>query len=68
MFVMTTAKQIVALSILPLFVFAIGLNTIGLGIEEIEGDYAHHHITISHPLVKICGDHICKPGEKYPLP
>lgn len=27
-------------------------------------DYLHSHCTASHPCQQVCGDHICKPGEK----
>ncbi|HKU32873.1 MAG TPA: hypothetical protein VJR22_03395 [Candidatus Nitrosotalea sp.] len=29
-------------------------------------DYQHHHCTIGLPCYTVCGDHICKPGEKPP--
>ena len=27
-------------------------------------DWLHHHCTTGHPCKFVCGDHICKPGEK----
>ncbi len=29
-------------------------------------DYQHHHCTIGLPCYTVCGDHVCKPGEKLP--
>ncbi|GEM_PF-6765522 len=53
------------LAILAASAFVTSAYATGSSDWDIDNDYAHIHATAGHSPEKICGDHICKPGEKY---
>lgn len=59
------SKMFALLAILPLLWLAAGWNVLDSSEWQVDDIYSHHHNTASHQIVQICGDHICKPGEKY---
>lgn len=59
------ANLVVILAILPFVMIGAASAVTDSGGPVIYDDYTHEHNTASHTSAKICGDHICKPGEKY---
>ncbi|HJU13726.1 MAG TPA: hypothetical protein VJ792_04650 [Candidatus Nitrosotalea sp.] len=59
------SKVFLLLALLPLVAFSAAYAVTGSSEWDIDNQYAHVHASTGHPVEKICGSHICKPGEKY---
>ncbi|MDE1829767.1 MAG: hypothetical protein KGI25_05545 [Thaumarchaeota archaeon] len=49
-----------------LVVNAISFTNKTTGSSQSDVDYLHPHCTTTYPCQPVCGDHVCKPGEKPP--
>lgn len=58
-------KYLALLVILPIIAISLGIAVYGYSEAKIRTDYSNQHATASNPIVKICGDHTCKPGEVF---
>lgn len=62
---MKNTRLLALVAILPLLWLSAGWGVIDSAEWQVNSDYSHPHNTASHQIVQICGDHICKPGERY---
>ncbi len=62
---MMRIKQMTMIGVVCLVVLSMGFAAADSKGWEIYENLSHNHDTASHHSEQICGDHVCKPGEKY---
>lgn len=58
-------KQMALLVVLSVVMLSVGWAAADSGNWQVYSNLSHEHATATHHSDQICGDHICKPGEKY---